>query len=105
MYRLTYWNKRGRAEQVRLLLHELDAPFADVHVGQESPELRALQDSRTLMFGSVPLLEDGAFRLNQGPIILPYPPRKHGIAPGTLQDAARADAIALVAEDLRMRYF
>src|SRR5262249_33975122 len=104
MYRLTYWNKRGRAEQIRLLLHELGQPFENVHVGQESEEFRALQRSRTVMFGSVPMLEDGAYSLCQGPVILSYPARKPGIAPSPLQDAARADAITLGAEDVRSRY-
>src|SRR4029079_17292642 len=49
--------------------------------------------------------EDGELRLVQGPVILSYLARKHGIAPARLEDAARADAIAWGAEDLRIAYF
>jgi hypothetical protein len=41
----------------------------------------------------------------QGPVILGYLARKHGLLTGDLRDQARADAIALGAEDLRMEYF
>jgi len=105
MYRLYYWAKRGRGEQIRLLLSELDQPYQDVHLAGESfREVRARRP-RVLWFGSVPMLEDGDFHLVQGPVILSYLARKHGIAPARLEDAARADAIAWGAEDLRIAYF
>jgi glutathione S-transferase len=104
-YRLTYWNKRGRGEQLRLLLNELDAPYEDVHVaGQVFLDLKQQGPSK-LMFGSIPMLEDGDFRVCQGPVILRYLADKHGIGPTDPQQAAVADAIAWGAEDLRMRYF
>jgi len=105
-YRLTYWPKRGRGEQVRLLLNELDAPYEDVHVTY-GEMFRALQAEGVgkLAFGSIPLLEDGDFALVQGPVILSYLARKHGMLPNDLQTQAKADAIALGAEDLRMAYF
>jgi hypothetical protein len=28
-YRLLYWSNRGRAEQIRILLHELAQPYED----------------------------------------------------------------------------
>lgn len=106
-YRLIYWNKRGRGEQVRLFLHELDLPYDDVHVTAGSDDFRALQarKPRELTFGSVPMLDDGGFHLCQGPVILSYLARKHGAAPDDLQSAARADELAWGAEDLRSEYF
>lgn len=105
MYRLYYWAKPGRGEQIRLLLNELDQPYEDVHVAGDSfRELRGRRP-RVLWFGSVPMLEAGDFRLVQGPVIMSYLARKHGIAPARLEDAARADAIAWGAEDLRIQYF
>lgn len=105
MYRLYYWAKRGRGEQIRLLLNELDQPYEDVHVAGESfRELRARRP-RVLWFGAVPMLEDGDVHLVQAPVVLSYLARKHGIAPARLPDAARADAIAWGAEDLRIEYF
>jgi glutathione S-transferase len=99
-YRLTYWPKRGRAEQVRVLLNEIGAEYEDVHIAPAE-----LSSTKGLYFGSVPMLEDGSFRLCQGPVIMSYLARKHGLAPTELQASAKADAIALGAEDLRIEYF
>ena len=105
IYRLFYWNKRGRGEQIRLLLSELDLRWEDVFVGGEKFRQLQAEGPRALYFGSVPMLEHDGFRLCQGPVILSYLARTHGIAPSDLQAAARADAIALGAEDLRIEYF
>jgi len=99
-YKLTYWPKRGRAEQVRVLLNEIGAEYEDVPIAHAD-----LATTKGLYFGSVPMLEDGSFHLCQGPIIVSYLARKHGLAPTDLQLAAKADAIALGAEDLRIEYF
>jgi glutathione S-transferase len=103
---LTYWNKRGRGEQVRLLLHALNEPYTEKYVAK-GPQFKALQAQgpSKLMFGSVPLLEDGDFSLCQGPVILSYLAKKHGLLPDDPGVQARADAIAWGAEDLRIRYF
>lgn len=104
-YKLTYWNKRGRAEQVRLLLNDLGADYEDVHVkGRAFVQLKD-RGPEFLTFGSVPMLEDGDFRLCQGPVIMDYLAEAHGIAPKTPRPAAKARSIVLGAEDLRMRYF
>lgn len=106
-YTLTYWNKRGRGEQIRLLLNELGADYEEVQIERNSPQLRALQAQgpKMLYFGSVPMLEDGGFRLCQAPVILSYLVAKHGLAPADLQQRAKADAICWGAEDLRCLYF
>jgi glutathione S-transferase len=104
-YRLYYWAKRGRGEQIRLLLNELDQPYEDVHVAGESFGALRARRPRVLWFGTVPMLEDGDVHLCQAPVILSYLARRHGIAPTRLEDAARADAIAWGAEDLRIAYF
>jgi glutathione S-transferase len=104
-YKLHYFAIRGRGEQVRLLLHALEIPFDDVRVNRDQfLEMRA-EGPGTLYFGSLPMLEDGSFRLCQGPTILSYLARKHGAVPTDLQLSAKADAIAWGAEELRMRYF
>jgi glutathione S-transferase len=106
-YKLMYWNKRGRGEQVRLLLNELAADYEEIPVEPGSQRFREIQAQGpgVLYFGAVPMLEDGSFRLCQGPVILSYLAQKHGIAPAGLQARARADAIAWGAEDLRSAYF
>lgn len=104
-YKLYYFSIRGRGEQVRLFLRALELPFEDVLVkGDQFLELKK-QGPSTLYFGSLPMLEDGDFRLCQGPVILSYLARQHGAAPNDSQLAAKADAIAWGAEDLRTRYF
>jgi glutathione S-transferase len=104
-YKLHYFQIRGRGEQVRLMLHALELPFDDILVKREQFLEMKAQGPGTLYFGSLPMLEDGVYRLCQGPTILSYLARKHGAAPNDLQLSARADAIAWGAEDLRMRYF
>ena len=104
-YKLYYFPIRGRGEQVRLFLHALEIPFEDVLVKRDRFLELENQGPAMLTFGSLPMLEDGEFRLCQGPVILSYLARRHGAAPNDPQLSANADAIAWGAEDLRMRYF
>lgn len=104
-YTLHYWTVRGRGEQIRLFFRIFGIPFADVHVKRDAFLAMREQGPAMLAFGSLPMLEDDTFRLCQGPVILSYLARKHGIAPTDLQMSATADAIAWGAEDLRSQYF
>ena len=67
-------------EQIRLLLHELGQNFEDIHIKPDG-EFQALkkQGANTLYFKSVPMLQDGDFKLVQGPVIMNYLGRKHGL--------------------------
>jgi glutathione S-transferase len=51
------------------------------------------------------MLQDGDFKLVQGPVIMNYLGRKHGVMPSDLRAAARTEAMVLGAEDMRMAYF
>ena len=104
-YKLHYFSIRGRGEQVRLFFHALALPFEDVIVNREEFLRLKQQGAAMLPFGSLPLLEDGDFRLCQGPVILSYLAHRHDVAPTDVRLSAQADAIAWGAEDLRMRYF
>ena len=105
-YRLFYWALRGRGEQVRLLLNELGEDYEDVHLGRGEEYLQMRRRGPgTLYFGSVPMLQDGDFKLAQGPAIMNYLGRKHGIMPADPQAAAKTEALVLGAEDMRMSYF
>lgn len=104
-YRLWYFSIRGRGEQIRLLLNFLEQPFEDVAIARDKLMELKKQGAKAVMFGSLPVLEEGDFRLAQGTAIMGYLARKHGIAPTDLQQAARADAITLGAEDLRTKFF
>jgi len=105
-YRLFYWALRGRGEQIRLLLNELGEAYEDIHVSKAG-RFKAMRDEGpgTLSFGSVPMLQDGDFTLVQGPAIMNYLGRKHGIMPTDVRAAARTEAMVLGAEDMRMAYF
>ncbi len=105
-YRLFYWALRGRGEQVRLLLNELEQDYEDIHVVKDA-DFRKMQQQGpgTLHFGSVPMLQDGDFKLVQGPVIMNYLGRKHAIMPSDFQAAAKTEAMVLGAEDMRMAYF
>jgi prostaglandin-H2 D-isomerase / glutathione transferase len=104
-YRLWYFPIRGRGEQIRLMLHALGQTYEDVVIKRDRFIELKQEGPATLAFGSMPMLEDGELRLVQGAVILGYLARKHGIAPSDLQAAARADAIAAGAEDLRSKMF
>ena len=106
VYRLFYWAVRGRGEQIRLFLNELEQDYEDVYVTKdlEFPKLKR-EGSGTLYFGSVPMLQDVDFKLVQGPAIMNYLGRKHGLMPSDFQAAAKTEAMVLGAEDMRMAYF
>jgi glutathione S-transferase len=104
-YKLFYFPIRGRGEQVRLYLHALAQPFENIIVNREAFLRLKQQGAGTLYFGSLPMLEDGDFRLCQGPVILSYLASRHDAAPSDPRLSAKADAIAWGAEDLRTRYF
>ena len=97
---------QGRGEQIRLLLHALEQEFDDIHIKPDG-EFQTLkkQGAKTLYFKSVPMLQDGDFRLVQGPVIMNYLGRKHGLMSNDVQLAAKTEAIVLGAEDMRMAYF
>lgn len=104
MYRLTYWAKRGRAEQVRLLLEVLGEPYENVHIDAARLEALRSRGPEPFWFGSVPMLQDGEFHLVQGCAIMGYLGRKHGLGPSDPRSLAHADAMTLGAEDLRTAY-
>lgn len=99
--RLHYWfTRRGRAEQLRLLLAELDLPWEEVDTEWNTPAWRALTPD-PLWFGAQPaIVVDGA-SLTQSGVILGWLAERHGLAPASRWDRARADAHVWTAEDLR----
>lgn len=57
-----------------------------------------------LLFGQLPLLEDGDFVLVQTPAILRYISRKLDLLPTSLMDTARADMVADATQELSDRW-
>ena len=104
-YKLWYFKFRGRGEPIRLLLEALGQPYENAFIDREGFVALQKEGPAKLAFGSVPALQDGDFWLIQGPVIMGYLARAHGAIPGDARQAARADAITLGAEDLRVAYF
>jgi len=104
-YRVSYFDARGRAEQIRLLLHELAINFEDNRLNRDGFVALQKQENSPLTFGSVPLLEEGKQSMVQGTAILSYLAKKHGLYPSNIKDGQHADSVALGAEDLRTRLF
>jgi glutathione S-transferase len=99
--KLTYFDGRGRGEQIRLLLHEVGAPFEDNRISYSTFGKMRITPQSKLSFHSVPLLEDGEYSLVQGPVIMSYISRKFGLYPKDWKEGLHADAYTLGAEDLR----
>jgi len=104
-YKLSYFDARGRAEQIRILLHELGIKFEDNRLNRDGFIALQKQENSPLVFGSVPLLEEGKFSLVQGASIMSYLAKKNGLYPTNVKDGQHADTVVLGAEDLRMKMF
>jgi len=102
-YKLSYFDGRGRGEQVRILLHEVGANFEDIRLNRDGFVALQKQENSPLVFGSVPLLEEGKFSLVQGSSIMSYLAKKNGLFPNNTKDGQYADSIVMGAEDLRTR--
>jgi len=104
-YKISYFEARGRAEQIRILLHELDVKFEDNRLNREKFVALQKDEHSPLAFGSVPLLEEGKFSLVQGGSIMAYIAKKHGVYPADVKAGQLADSVVMGAEDLRMKLF
>jgi len=102
-YRVTYFQGRGRGEQIRLLLNEVGVKFEDVRLNGDGFAALQKQENSPLAFGSVPMLEEGKFSMVQGGAIMSYLAKKNGLYPSNAKDGALADSVVLGAEDLRMK--
>ena len=72
---ITYFDIRGRAEPIRLLLEEAGVAYDEVQISQEQwPELKP-----GMPFGQVPMYREGDLELVQSHAILRYLARKHGL--------------------------
>jgi glutathione S-transferase len=72
---IVYFDIRGRAEPIRLLLEEADVAYEDVQIGQEEwPKVRP-----TTPFGRVPIYRDGDLEIPETYAILNYLARKHDL--------------------------
>jgi len=96
-YKLTYYNGRGRAEIIRLVLVTAGVPFEDNRI--EVSEWPAKKPSINPMFGQIPLFEFGDVKMCQSLAIARFLARKYNLAGKTDLDQALADMIVDCFED------
>ncbi|KNC48585.1 glutathione S-transferase [Thecamonas trahens ATCC 50062] len=91
--RLHYFEGRGLAESVRLMLAATETEFEFVPVTTHEAFL-ALRDSGRLLFGQLPLLEIDGLNLVQSMAMVRYLARRGHLYGATPEDAVEADMIA-----------
>ncbi|KAF2076612.1 hypothetical protein CYY_002098 [Polysphondylium violaceum] len=84
---LTYFNGRGKGEQIRLIHKYLDIPFVD-HRVNEIGELKP-----KLPYGQLPIYEDGQVLLAQSSAIARYIANKNNFAGKNVVEKALADEV------------
>ena len=93
---IIYFDIRGRAEPIRLLLEEAGVEYDDVQITQEEwPKLKP-----ETPFGQVPIYREGDFELAQSHAILRYLARKHGFEGEDEPQRARCDIAIEAFRDL-----
>ena len=86
---LTYFDVRGRAEPIRVMLVDLDVEFDERRITMaEWPALKP-----TLFFGQVPTYQDGEIHINQSHAIYRYLARKYALYGDNELERIRCDII------------
>jgi len=102
-YTLTYFDVRGRAEQLRLLFSECGVPFRDVRISNyQSEEWSKLKP--TTPTGYLPMLDHNGNKLGESVAQLVYIAKNHSRWPHSIANEALALMIIGVAEDLRKEF-
>ncbi|XP_068121640.1 glutathione S-transferase Mu 5-like [Hyperolius riggenbachi] len=105
---LGYWDIRGMAYPIRLLLEYTETPYEDKHyVTGEAPDYDKSQwldvkDMLGLDFPNLPYLIDGDVKLTQSNTILRYIARKHGLCGETESEKNNVSLLENEAMDIRM---
>lgn len=102
-YEVLYFPIRGRAEQIRLLLHYSGTPFVDTGV-TDWPTLKGKTP-----LGQLPILvdrtgSDGELVIPQSAAIVRHLARKLGLYGETLREQALADVVAETVTDIRAKF-
>ena len=86
---ITYFDVRGRAEVIRLILEETNTPYAERRIALEQwPELKS-----ELPFGQLPIYREGGLTLNQSNAIYRYLARKFDLYGDSMLEQVRCDMI------------
>ena len=87
--KLTYFDVRGRAEVIRILLEESGTQYSERRISiEEWPELKS-----NFTFGQLPIYEEGDLLLNQSNAIYRYLGRKYDLYGDSMMEQARCDII------------
>ncbi|CAG0918809.1 unnamed protein product [Notodromas monacha] len=99
-YKLIYFDMPGRAEFIRMLLHQAGVEFEDFRFPREAwPSLKP-----EMPFGQVPVLEVNGKKLSQSHAIARYIAREHGLAGSTAWESAICDQMVDAIVDLLQPY-
>jgi len=96
---LTYFNLRGRAGHIRILLHYAKQSYVD-HAIEFQDLIKQVSP-----FGTLPTIKDGDYLISDSGAILYYLGTKFGMAPKDPHQMAQAIMLTNAAEDLRIKYF
>ena len=92
---LTYFDIRGRAEVIRLILEDTATPYEERRV--QLPEWPALK--ATMPFGQLPLYVEGNVQIPQSQAIYRYLARKHKLYGASEAEHIRVDVICEAAAE------
>jgi glutathione S-transferase len=96
---LTYFDIRGRAETVRLILEEAAAPYRERRVTvQEWPALKP-----DLLFGQLPIYEEDGEQILQSQAIIRHLARRHGLYGRDERERTRCDVVAESVNDAQFQ--
>nr|AFM86832.1 Glutathione S-transferase Mu 3 [Callorhinchus milii] len=109
--KLGYWDIRGLAQPIRLLLEYTETPYEEkLYSVGEAPEYDRgswLKEKFTLGldFPNLPYLIDGDVKIVQSNAIMRYIARKHGLCGEVEDEKIRVDVIENQCMDFRMEFF
>ncbi|KAK3790057.1 hypothetical protein RRG08_038754 [Elysia crispata] len=99
--KLVYFDGRGRAELLRLILHQAGVKFEDVRVAfADWPAMKPKSP-----FGSLPYLEIDGKAFNESLCLARFAARRHDLIGKTDIDALNIDQILAQADELRQKQF
>ncbi|XP_060629238.2 glutathione S-transferase Mu 2-like isoform X2 [Anolis sagrei] len=107
---LGYWDIRGLAHAIRLLLEYTETPYEDkqYHFGEapdfDTSQWTSVKEKLSLDFPNLPYLFDGEKKLTQSNAILRYIARKHKMCGETEEEKIRIDILENQFMDFRMHF-
>lgn len=107
---LAYWDIRGLAQPIRLLLHYTGTEFEDkLYVCGDAPEYNRdcwLKEKFTLglHFPNLPYYIDGDIKISQSNAIMRHIARKHDLCGSSEEEKVRVDLIENQMQDFRKQF-